>query len=61
MVEKLVVVLAEKWETFVDRHITSKKTCVMYVHMYTMQRIRQWAVGVLILLNKVIPFFHGLG
>jgi len=38
---------------FIDRHITSKKTWIIYV----MQIIRYWAVGVLLLLNSITTFF----
>jgi len=47
-----VVVLAEKVrKMFIGRRITSKK------HLHTMEVIKQWAIGVLLLSNKVIPFF----
>jgi len=37
---------------FIDRHITSEKAWIIYV----MQKIRHWAVDVLLLLNSVITF-----
>jgi len=48
-----VVVLFEKVrKMFRHRHITSKKTWIIYV----MQIIRYWAVGVLLPLNSVATF-----
>jgi len=38
---------------FTNRHTTSTKTWIMYV----MQIIRHWAVGLMLLLNRVTTFF----
>jgi len=52
------VVLAEKVrKMFVDMHSTSKRAWIMYVR----QIIRDWSVGVLLLLNSVTTYFKNLG